>query len=36
VLNARHGGWNEVCAASALKLLAELYDGRIDLAPLRG
>jgi 2-methylcitrate dehydratase PrpD len=35
-LNARHGGWDDARAASALKLLAGLYDGKIDLAPLRG
>ena len=35
-LNARHGGWDEARAASALKLLAGLYNGQIDLAPLRG
>jgi 2-methylcitrate dehydratase PrpD len=35
-LNARHGGWDGARAASALKLLAKLYDGNVDLAPLRG
>jgi len=35
-LNARHGGWNEARAASALRLLAGMYNGQIDLAPLRG
>jgi 2-methylcitrate dehydratase PrpD len=35
-LNARHGGWDDKRTASVLKLLAGLYDGRIDLAPLRG
>src|SRR5471032_2849035 len=35
-LNARHGGWDDKRAASALKLLAKLYNGKIDLAPLRG
>ena len=35
-LNARHGGWDDKRAASALKLLAKLYDGKIDLTPLRG
>ncbi|MGH6726346.1 MAG: MmgE/PrpD family protein [Pseudolabrys sp.] len=35
VLNARHGGWDDARAAAALKLLAKLYDGKIDLAPLR-
>jgi 2-methylcitrate dehydratase PrpD len=35
-LNARHGGWDDKRAAAALKLLAKLYSGKIDLAPLRG
>jgi 2-methylcitrate dehydratase PrpD len=35
-LNALHGGWDEKRSASAVKLLAKLYDGKIDLAPLRG
>ena len=35
-LNARHGGWDDRRAASALKLLAKLYSGKIDLKPLRG
>jgi 2-methylcitrate dehydratase PrpD len=35
-LNARHGGWDDKRSASALKLLAGLYDGKIDLASLRG
>ncbi|HEX3858148.1 MAG TPA: MmgE/PrpD family protein [Pseudolabrys sp.] len=35
-LNARHGGWDGARAASALALLATLYDGDVDLAPLRG
>ena len=35
-LNARHGGWDGARSAAALKLLATLYDGKIDLAPLRG
>jgi 2-methylcitrate dehydratase PrpD len=35
-LNARHGGWDDKRSAAALKLLAKLYDGKIDLAPLRG
>ncbi len=35
-LNARHGGWDTARAASARELLAGLYDGQIDLAPLRG
>ncbi len=36
MLNARHGGWDETRARAALKLLAKLYDGKIDLAALRG
>ncbi len=35
-LNARHGGWDDKHIAAALKLLAKLYDGKIDLAPLQG
>ena len=35
-LNARHGGWDDKRSGAALKLLARLYDGKIDLAPLRG
>jgi 2-methylcitrate dehydratase PrpD len=35
-LNARHGGWDEARANAALKVLDRLYDGAIDLAPLRG
>jgi 2-methylcitrate dehydratase PrpD len=35
-LNLRHGGWDENRAAAALKRLARLYEGRIDLAFLRG
>jgi 2-methylcitrate dehydratase PrpD len=35
-LNARHGGWDDKRSAAVLKLLAKLYDGKIDLAPLRG
>ena len=34
--NARHGGWDDKRSGAALKLLAKLYDGKIDLAPLRG
>jgi 2-methylcitrate dehydratase PrpD len=36
VLNAKHGGWDEARAKRALALLRGLYDGRIDLTPLRG
>lgn len=35
-LNARHGGWDDKRSGAALKLLAKLYDGKIDLPPLRG
>ena len=35
-LNARHGGWDGAHAAAALKLLATLYEGRIDLTSLQG
>ena len=36
MLNARHGGWDSTRAQAALGLLRKLYDGRVDLAPLRG
>jgi 2-methylcitrate dehydratase PrpD len=36
MLNARHGGWDEARAKAALKALARLYDGNVDLAFLRG
>jgi 2-methylcitrate dehydratase PrpD len=36
LLNAHHGGWDDARAKSALALLGKLYDGKIDLAPLRG
>ncbi len=36
VLNVKHGGWDEARAKQALALLRKLYDGRIDLVPLRG
>ena len=35
-LNVRHGGWDDKQSAAALKLLAKLYDGKINLASLRG
>lgn len=35
-LNCRHGGWDAARAAAALKLVTTLYEGQIDLAPLRG
>lgn len=36
LLCARHGGWTEAHARQALGLLRTLYDGPVDLAPLRG
>ena len=35
-LNARHGGWDDTRRAAALKLLAGLYGGKIDLTSFRG
>jgi 2-methylcitrate dehydratase PrpD len=35
-LNAAHGGWSRQQSDAALKLLATLYNGRIDLSSLRG
>ena len=35
-LNAQHGGWNKTQGDAALRLLAGLYDGKIDLNALRG
>ena len=34
-LNAQHGGWDKTQGDAALKLLAGLYDGKIDLSSLR-
>jgi 2-methylcitrate dehydratase PrpD len=34
-LNAQHGGWDKAQSDAVLKLLATLYDGRIDLLSLR-
>ena len=34
-LNARHGGWSPAQGDAALKLMAGLYGGRIDLSALR-
>jgi 2-methylcitrate dehydratase PrpD len=34
-LNAQHGGWTMAQGDATLKLLAGLYDGRIDLSALR-
>jgi hypothetical protein len=36
VLNAEHGGWTRAQGDAALKLMAGLYDGHIDLSSLRG
>ena len=36
VLNARHGGWDDARAQSALARLRTLYDGKIDLSFLGG
>ena len=36
VLNCRFGGWDEARAKRVIPLLRKLYDGRIDLSPLRG
>jgi 2-methylcitrate dehydratase PrpD len=35
-LCARHGGWDEARTTRALALMRTLYDGAIDLSPLRG
>jgi 2-methylcitrate dehydratase PrpD len=35
-LNARHGGWDAERSKTALALAQTLYDGEIDLKPLRG
>jgi 2-methylcitrate dehydratase PrpD len=36
LLNAKHGGWSGHRAAAALALIAGLFDGALDLSPLRG
>ena len=36
VLNARHGGWGDDRAAAALRLIAALFDGPVNLVALRG
>jgi 2-methylcitrate dehydratase PrpD len=36
MLNARHGEWDEKRATGAIAKLAKLFDGKIDLAFLRG
>src|SRR3954454_10632297 len=35
-LNVQHGGWNRAQCDAALKLMAGLYEGKIDLSSLRG
>jgi 2-methylcitrate dehydratase PrpD len=35
ILNAEHGGWTRTQSDAALKLMAGLYDGRIELSSLR-
>ncbi len=35
-LNAQHGGWNKAQGNATLKLLAGLYQSKIDLSSLRG
>jgi 2-methylcitrate dehydratase PrpD len=35
-LNAQHGGWDTARSDATLKLLAGLYQGKIDLSSLRG
>jgi hypothetical protein len=34
-LNAQHGGWTRAQSDAVLKLMAGLYETRIDLSPLR-
>jgi 2-methylcitrate dehydratase PrpD len=36
LLNVRHSGWSDARAASALGLIASLFEGPVDLWPLRG
>jgi 2-methylcitrate dehydratase PrpD len=36
LLNVRRGGWSDARAAAALGLIAGLFDGRVNLEPLRG
>jgi 2-methylcitrate dehydratase PrpD len=36
LLNAEHGGWSAEQSEAALKLIAGLYSGRINLSSLRG
>jgi len=34
LLNARHGGWNDARAKAALKLIAGMFDGPVELSAL--
>jgi 2-methylcitrate dehydratase PrpD len=36
ILNAKHGGWSAERATAALKLIGTVFDGPVNLAPLRG
>jgi 2-methylcitrate dehydratase PrpD len=36
LLNAAHGGWSEARANAALKMVAGLFDGAVELSGLRG
>jgi len=36
LLNAAHGGWSAERAAAALRLIGTLFDGPVNIAPLRG
>ena len=36
LLNARHGGWSDPRASATLKLIGGLFDGPVNLKPLRG
>jgi 2-methylcitrate dehydratase PrpD len=36
LFNVRHGGWSDARAATALDRIARLFDGPVDLSPLRG
>ena len=36
MLNVEQGGWSKARAEAALKLMASLFDGRVDLTSLRG
>jgi len=36
LLNVRHGGWSDARAAATLGLIGGLFEGPVDLSPLRG